>query len=123
MFILSSFVIAEALFDASFFRKGFQCDQQAVPGSLHQIQGRQAFCVLLNANTEKADVDHCKLCWLDVEKGYELLQEYFGGIASVMTRTASVESDFSLINWTKDPHSKFNERFHVGIYVALQTTC
>jgi hypothetical protein len=37
---------------------------------------------------------------------FDDLRNYCGGIASVMPGTASVESDFSIINWTKDPSSQ-----------------
>lgn len=43
--------------------------------------------------------------WQNVGICFEMLQEYCGGLASVMAGTASVESDFSLINWTKDSNS------------------
>ena len=45
-------------------------------------------------------------CWSPLGNKYEKLKKYCGGIASVMPGTSSVESDFSLINWTKDPHSQ-----------------
>ena len=45
-------------------------------------------------------------CWSPLGNKYDNLKNYCGGIASVMPGTSSVESDFSLINWTKDPHSQ-----------------
>jgi hypothetical protein len=43
-------------------------------------------------------------CWSPLlGREYDDLQIYCGGIAVVMPGTASVESDFSIINWTKDP--------------------
>ena len=39
-------------------------------------------------------------------KKYDLLREYCGGIALVMPGTASVKSNFSLTNWTKEPNSQ-----------------
>ena len=64
-----------------------------------------------------SDVDvarHCRTicainfeqCWAPLGNDYEDLQQFCGGIASVMPGTSSVESDFSLINWTKDPSSQ-----------------
>ena len=37
---------------------------------------------------------------------YRELREFAGGNATVMPGTSSVEADFSLINWHKDPNSK-----------------
>lgn len=65
----------------------------------------KTFCLLLKSNAQKANIEHFKNCWLDVGQGFECLQQYCGGLASVMAGTASVESDFSLINWTKDLNS------------------
>lgn len=45
-------------------------------------------------------------CWNPLGKDYDDLRRFCGGIASVMPGTCSVEADFSLINWTKDPHSR-----------------
>ena len=42
--------------------------------------------------------------WSGSDK-YADLRMYCGGIASVMPGTSSVEADFSLIHWTKDPNS------------------
>ena len=44
--------------------------------------------------------------WQPLGKKYDALKEFCGGIASVMPTTASVEGDFSIINWTKDPFSR-----------------
>ncbi len=44
--------------------------------------------------------------WSPLEKEFNALKEFCGGIASVMPGTSSVESDFCLINWTRDPHLK-----------------
>jgi hypothetical protein len=41
-----------------------------------------------------------------IGREFDDLRNYCGGIASVMPGTASVESDFSIINWTKDPSSQ-----------------
>lgn len=37
---------------------------------------------------------------------WESNSQYVGGIATVMSGTSSVESDFLLINWTKDSNSR-----------------
>lgn len=65
----------------------------------------EPFCLHLKLNSEKHNKDRFKKLWNDVGNGYELLRECCGGLASVMAGTASVESDFSKINWTKDAHS------------------
>ena len=70
-----------------------------------QYKEEPAFRAMLHANAQKTNVEYFGKCWNDVGKGYELLRDYCGGIASVMAGTATVESDFSLINWTKDSHS------------------
>ncbi len=65
-----------------------------------------SFAIQLQGDAEKrSKVDQFKKSWQNVGEGFELLQEYCGGLASVMAGTASVESDFSLINWTKDANS------------------
>lgn len=50
----------------------------------------------------------------DDGKGDYLLHEYCGGIASVKAETASVESDLSLIYWTKDSRSNSMTNFTLG---------
>jgi hypothetical protein len=40
--------------------------------------------------------------WALVEGRFEVLRDFCGGIATVFANTASVESDFSIINWEKD---------------------
>lgn len=47
-----------------------------------------------------------KDCWSPLGVGFEELKSFAGGIATVMPGTSSVESDFSLINWHKDPNTK-----------------
>jgi hypothetical protein len=51
----------------------------------------------------------------------EQIPQYGGGIASVMPGTRSVASDFSIINWTKSPHSKFLTDFSFRSNSSLQT--
>jgi hypothetical protein len=41
-----------------------------------------------------------------IGREYDDLRNFCGGIASVMPGTATMESDFSIINWTKDPSSQ-----------------
>ena len=45
-------------------------------------------------------------CWSPLGIGFEELKSFAGGIATVMPGTSSVEADFSLINWHKDPNAK-----------------
>jgi hypothetical protein len=62
--------------------------------------------VTLDAVHSHGTLQAFKDSWSPLGKEYNALKEYCGGIASVMPGTSSVESDFSLINWTRDPHSK-----------------
>ena len=43
--------------------------------------------------------------WSYLEHKFDLLREYCGGIVSIMPGTATVEQNFSLISWSKDPNS------------------
>ena len=45
-------------------------------------------------------------CSSPLGNDFHHLQLFCGAIASIMPGTSSVESDFSLINWTKDPNSQ-----------------
>ena len=60
----------------------------------------------LDAHHLMTSVQSFKECWSPLGKDYDALNEFCGGLASVMPGMSSVESDFSLINWTRDPHSK-----------------
>ncbi|MEL7520150.1 MAG: hypothetical protein AAGJ80_00800 [Cyanobacteria bacterium J06553_1] len=51
-------------------------------------------------------VQSFKECWSPLGESADMLRLFCGGIASVMPGTSSVETDFSLINWHKDPNSK-----------------
>ncbi|KAI2497762.1 hypothetical protein MHU86_16757 [Fragilaria crotonensis] len=64
--------------------------------------------VMLDAVHSQATLQAFKDSWSLLGEDYHALKEYCcGGIAtSVMPGTSLVESDFSLINWTRDPHSK-----------------
>jgi hypothetical protein len=44
--------------------------------------------------------------WSPLGNKYNDLKNFCGGVASVMPGTSCVESDFSLINWVKDPNSQ-----------------
>ena len=58
-------------------------------GFLQMLQNAQAF----------STVKSFEQCWSPLGSD---LQRFCGAIASIMPGTSSVESDFSLINWTKD---------------------
>ena len=60
----------------------------------------------LDENHSTNKVQSFKDSWSPLEKEYDALKVFCGGLASVMPGTSSVESDFSLINWTRDPHLK-----------------
>jgi hypothetical protein len=61
--------------------------------------------MLQNASTADSVVQSFEQCWSPLRREFEDLQSFCGAIASVMPGTSCVESDFSLINWTKDPFS------------------
>jgi hypothetical protein len=54
----------------------------------------------------KTTGDYFQNCWKPLGNKFKKLHQYYGGVASVMPGTSSVESDFSIINWTKDSHFK-----------------
>ncbi len=61
----------------------------------------------LDALHSQGTLQAFKDSWSPLGKEHNALKEFCGGIASVISGTSSVlESDFSLINWTRDPHSK-----------------
>ena len=60
---------------------------------------------VLEAKHSKADASF-EECWSPLANKYNELKNFCGGVASVMPGTSSVESDFSLINWVKDPNSQ-----------------
>ena len=60
----------------------------------------------LDANHSTIKAMSFKDSWSPLGKEYDALKEFCGGLASVMPGTSSMEYDFSLINWTRDPHSK-----------------
>ncbi len=74
---------------------------------------------VLEAKYSKADASF-EECWSPLANKYNELKNFCGGIASVMPGTSSVESDFSLINWVKDPNSQQLTDFLIGIYITLQ---
>jgi hypothetical protein len=45
-----------------------------------------------------------KDCWSPLGAGFEELKSFAGGFPTVMPGTSSVEADFLLINWHKDPN-------------------
>ena len=50
-------------------------------------------------------------CWSPSGSNFYDLRQYCGGIASVMPGTICLESDFSLINWTKNPNKAIDSLF------------
>jgi len=76
---------------------------------------------VLEAKHSKADASF-EECWSPLANKYNELKNFCGGVASVMPRTSSVESDFSLINWVKDPNSQQLTDFSLeSIYTASST--
>lgn len=70
------------------------------------FQEQSGFREMLRNAQQTTAVQSFEQCWAPLGNDYEDLQQFCGGIASVMPGTSSVESDFSLINWTKDPSSQ-----------------
>jgi hypothetical protein len=67
-------------------------------GMQHMLEEAQSNC--------KSTGDSFQNCWKPLGNKFKKLRQSCGGVASVMPGTSSVESDFSIINWTKDSHSK-----------------
>ena len=70
--------------------------------------------------------------WSCFGSKYDNLKMYCGRIASVMPGTSTVESDFSLINWTEGPHSqrmtdfKLESILHAkqyGSFIIIEISC
>jgi len=67
---------------------------------------QSGFSQMLKNSQACSAIQSFEQCWKPLGNEYEDLQRFCGAIASVMPGTSSVESDFSLINWTKDPSSQ-----------------
>ena len=70
----------------------------------------------------KSTGDSFQTCWKPLGNKFKKLRQYCGGVASVMPGTSSVESDFSIINWTKDSHSKCLTDFSLESILQLHFT-
>jgi hypothetical protein len=74
---------------------------------LHSYQEESGLKSTLDAlHSQGTALQAFKDSWSPLGKEYNALKDFCGGIASVMPGTSSVESDFSLTDWTSDPHSK-----------------
>jgi hypothetical protein len=74
-------------------------------------------------HSAESAVQLLKEYWISLEKKYNALQKYCGGIASsVMLATSTVESNFILIIWTTDCSSTFKVIYRIllGINLTLQ---
>lgn len=92
-----------------------EIDKQFRALSIHYREDN-LFRVVILGHALAPTIDCFEKFWSDVGDGFDLLRDYCGcgGIACVMAGTASVESDFSLIIWTKDPHSASMTDFTLG---------
>ena len=63
----------------------------------------EGFKEKLEQSQSKGNKQQFENAWEEA-KGYNNLKQYCGGLASIMPGTSTVEADFSLINWTKDPN-------------------
>ena len=66
-------------------------------------------------------------CWASVAARVPLLYDFFGGLATVFPGTATVESDFSDVKWTKDEYShslsdfSLESKLHARQFDVLQS--
>lgn len=71
------------------------------------VREEKGLATILEKEQASSNLSTLENCWSPLRgHDYDALRNYCGGIASVMPGTASVESDFSIINWTKDPNSQ-----------------
>jgi thioredoxin-related protein len=72
-----------------------------------RIAYREEKGVKMNLDTHhsKTSFKSFKEGWSPLGKDYDALKEFCGNLAGVMPGTSSMESDFLLINWTRDPYS------------------
>ena len=68
------------------------------------LKEQSGFSKMLHNAQASSAVQSFEECWSPLGSEFEHLQMFCGAIASIMPSTSSVESDFSLINWTKDPN-------------------
>jgi hypothetical protein len=66
----------------------------------------RGFSQMLQNAQSSSTVQSFEQCWSPLGNEFDDLRTFCGAIASVMPGTSTVESDFSLINWTKDPNSQ-----------------
>ena len=67
---------------------------------------KSGFLQMLQTAQACSTVQSCEQCWSPLRNEFEDLQRFCGAISSIMPGTSSAESDFSLINWTKDSSSQ-----------------
>lgn len=69
------------------------------------VREEKGLATILLKEQASSNLSTFENCWSPLRgRDYDSLRNYCRGIASVMPGTASVESDFSIINWTKDPN-------------------
>ncbi|KAG7363603.1 hypothetical protein IV203_026964 [Nitzschia inconspicua] len=64
------------------------------------------FSQMLHDAQASCAVQSFEKCWSPLGSEFEQLRMFCGAIASIMPSTSCVESEFTLINWTKDPNSQ-----------------
>ena len=67
---------------------------------------QSVFSQMLQTAQACSTVQSFEQCWSPLGSEFEDLQRFCGAIASIMPGTSSVESDFSLINCSKDSSSQ-----------------
>jgi hypothetical protein len=75
--------------------------------NLLAVREEKGLKIILGRQQARTDSSTFENCWSPLlGREYDDLRNYRGGIASVMPGTGSVESDFSIVIWTKDSKSQ-----------------
>jgi len=94
------------LSEGKIFRQTNTTNRHAVKEAQTAIPGAKGVLEMLESTRGDTKVQSFDQYWLPLGLDYKELKEFCWGIASVMTGTSSVKSDFSLINWAKDASSQ-----------------
>ncbi len=68
------------------------------------MKEQSGFSKMLHNVQASSGVQSFEECLSPLGSEFEHLQMFCGAIASIMPSTSCVESDFSLVNWMKDPN-------------------
>jgi hypothetical protein len=72
---------------------------------LNAVSKESRLQTALARHSEREQIDFCN-AWKtpSIKDRFPELMEFYGGLASPFPNTATVESDFSVLNWEKDLH-------------------